>query len=154
MQTLWISCQPSQPISFGASVDLIITGGTPALRAAKQATSEIPIVFSVGVDPVKRGLVASMSRPGGNLTGFAFGLYEEKQLQVLKAAVPAISRVAYPVFPENTAPSLEYRDDARSYKSSTLQSRVGTILRLSSSLQSRRVLTPHSFRMLPDWVLM
>ena len=69
--------------------------------------SEIPIVFSVGGDPVKGGLIASMSRPGGNLTGFAFGLYEEKQLQVLKAAVPAISRVAYTVFPENTAPSLE-----------------------------------------------
>jgi len=64
-------------------------------------------VFSVGGDPVKGGLIASMSRPGGNLTGFAFGLYEEKQLQVLKAAVPAISRVAYTVFPENTAPSLE-----------------------------------------------
>jgi putative ABC transport system substrate-binding protein len=78
-------------------VDLIITAGTASTRAAKQVTTDIPIVFSVGGDPVERGLVGSLSRPGGNLTGFALGLYDEKQLQVLKAALPGISRVAYPV---------------------------------------------------------
>ena len=80
------------------NVDLIITAGTGAALAAKQATTTIPIVFSVGGDPVGRGLVASMAHPGGNLTGFALGIYDEKQLQVLKAALPGISRVAYPVF--------------------------------------------------------
>jgi ABC-type uncharacterized transport system substrate-binding protein len=75
--------------------DLIITSGSGATLAAKQATSSIPIVFGVGGDPVARGLVGSMSRPGGNLTGFALGIYDDKQLQVLKSALPAVSRVAY-----------------------------------------------------------
>ena len=82
-----------------SKVDLIITGGTGAARAAKQATSEIPVVFSIGGDPVARGLVTSMFRPGANLTGFALGIYDEKQLQMIKAAHPAITRVAYPVLP-------------------------------------------------------
>ena len=77
-------------------VDLIFTAGTGPTRAAKEATTTIPIVFSVGGDPVERGLVANMARPNGNLTGYALGLYEEKQLEVLKAALPKISRVAYP----------------------------------------------------------
>ena len=87
-------------------IDLIITAGTGPTRAAKQATTDIPIVFSVGGDPVERGLVASLSRPGGNLTGFALGLYDEKQLQVLKATLPGISRVAYPAFVVASPPSL------------------------------------------------
>lgn len=88
-------------------VDLIVTAGTGPTRAAKQATTDIPIVFSVGGDPVARGLVASLSRPGGNLTGFALGLYDEKQLQVLKAALPGISRVVYPLFVVANPPSLD-----------------------------------------------
>ena len=75
-------------------VDLIMTVGTPATRAAKQATATIPIVFSLGADPVQEGLVASFALPGGNLTGFATGLYEEKRLQILKEAVPRLSHVA------------------------------------------------------------
>jgi ABC-type uncharacterized transport system substrate-binding protein len=81
-------------------VDLILTQGTPATRAAKQATNTIPILFAVGGDPVETGLVANLARPGGNLTGFAYGLYEEKLLETLKAALPGISRVAYPFFGE------------------------------------------------------
>src|SRR6202011_5658787 len=78
-------------------VDLIMAGGTPAAQAAKLATKTIPIVFNVGSDPVENGLVASLARPGGNLTGFVYGLYEEKLLEVLKAALPGISRVASPL---------------------------------------------------------
>jgi putative ABC transport system substrate-binding protein len=62
-------------------------------------------VFRLGDDPVANGLVASFARPGGNLTGFAMGLYEDKLLEVLKEAHPRISRVAYP-FPSD-APPLE-----------------------------------------------
>src|SRR5215471_10045083 len=76
-------------------VDLIVTGGTPATRAAKEATKTIPIVFNLGDDPVRTGLVASFARPGGNLTGFAQGVYDEKLLEVLKQAVPEATRVAY-----------------------------------------------------------
>jgi len=75
-------------------VDLIITYSTPATRAAQQATSTIPIVFAVGADPVRSGLVASYARPGGNLTGLASGFYEDKMLELLKACVPSIERVA------------------------------------------------------------
>jgi putative tryptophan/tyrosine transport system substrate-binding protein len=75
-------------------VDLIITYGTPAMRAAQQATSTIPIVFALGADPVQNGLVASYARPGGNLTGLASGFYEDKLLELLKACVPGIVRVA------------------------------------------------------------
>ena len=82
-------------------VDLILTAGTPATTAAKEATKTIPIVFSIAGDPVERGLAASFARPGGNLTGFAFGLYDEKLLEVLKEALPGLSRVAYPAPPRS-----------------------------------------------------
>jgi putative ABC transport system substrate-binding protein len=77
-------------------VDLILTGGTPATAAAKEATNTIPIVFNLASDPIETGLVSTLARPGGNLTGFAIGLYDEKLLEILKEAVPGVSRVAYP----------------------------------------------------------
>jgi putative tryptophan/tyrosine transport system substrate-binding protein len=76
-------------------VDLIFTIGTPATIAAKQATTTIPIVFNLADDPVTTGLVVSFARPGGNLTGFAQGVYDQKLLEVLKEAVPKASRIAY-----------------------------------------------------------
>ena len=78
-------------------VELIVTAGSPATRAAKDATKAIPIVFNLATDPVESGLVASLARPGGNLTGFALGVYDEKCLEVLKEALPGVRRVAYPV---------------------------------------------------------
>jgi putative ABC transport system substrate-binding protein len=78
-----------------ARVDLIVTVGTPAARAAKQATATIPIVFFLAADPVAMGLVASMAHPGGNLTGFVQGSYVLKQFEILREAVPRLSRVAY-----------------------------------------------------------
>jgi len=93
--------------------DLIFTGGTGATLAAKEATSDIPIVFFVGGNPVERGVVASMRRPGGNLTGFAQGLYDEKQLQILKTALPAVSRVAYAAVPGVSRENMVSVDAAR-----------------------------------------
>jgi putative ABC transport system substrate-binding protein len=93
----------------GLKVDLIFTGGTTATQAAKEATTTIPIVFTVGDDPVVSGLVASFARPGGNLTGFAVGQYDEKLLEILKEALPLASRVAVPV-PSAEAPGHESRD--------------------------------------------
>ena len=78
-----------------ARVDLIATVGTPAARAAKQATATIPIIFWLAADPVAMGLIASMANPGGNLTGFVQGGYVLKQVEILREAVPRLSRVAY-----------------------------------------------------------
>ena len=77
-------------------VDLILTNGTRAARAAKEATKAIHVVFNLGEDPVANRLVASFARPGGNLTGFAIGLYDDKALEVLKEALPGVRRVAFP----------------------------------------------------------
>ncbi|HEY7676461.1 MAG TPA: ABC transporter substrate-binding protein [Candidatus Methylomirabilis sp.] len=79
------------------NVDLIFAVGTPGALAAKQATSVIPIVMAYVGDPVEQGLVASLARPGGNVTGLTFLVGPEiagKYLELLKEAVPKASRVA------------------------------------------------------------
>jgi putative ABC transport system substrate-binding protein len=78
------------------SVDVLVTGGTPATLAAKSATVTIPIVFILSTDPVEAGLVANLNRPGGNLTGTTslnVGL-APKKLELLHEALPAASVVA------------------------------------------------------------
>jgi ABC-type uncharacterized transport system substrate-binding protein len=88
----------------GRKVDVIVaTGGTPSAVAAKGATSTIPIVF-ISSDPVKYGLVASFSRPGGNATGFSV-LGDEllpKRLELLSELVPQVRVIALLVNPNNT----------------------------------------------------
>jgi putative ABC transport system substrate-binding protein len=76
-----------------AKADLILAFGTPAALAVKAATTTIPIVFHLAADPIASGLVASLSRPGGNLTGIVWGLYDDKLLETLKQAVPNARRV-------------------------------------------------------------
>jgi putative tryptophan/tyrosine transport system substrate-binding protein len=89
-------------------VDVIVAPTTLAALAAKQATKTIPIVFTVAADPVTDGLVTSLARPGGNVTGFSFFAPElvGKCLELLKQSVPGVSRVAvlwHPGgFPERT----------------------------------------------------
>jgi putative ABC transport system substrate-binding protein len=77
-------------------VDLIVAGNTPGVRAAQQATTSIPIVAGAMGDPVGDGLVASLARPGGNITGLTFLGPElvPKHLGLLKEALPKITRVA------------------------------------------------------------
>ena len=77
-------------------LDVVIAFGTPAARAMQRATRTIPILFNVGGDPVASGLVASLARPGGNLTGFCEGLYDGKMLQLIKEIQPKAALVAYP----------------------------------------------------------
>src|SRR6266576_6306159 len=76
-------------------VDLIVVVGTPAALAAKKATGTIPIVMASGGDPVGAGLVASLARPGGNVTGLASlsGELNTKRLEILKDLVPKLARV-------------------------------------------------------------
>jgi putative tryptophan/tyrosine transport system substrate-binding protein len=75
-------------------VDLVVVTGGPTALAAKGATSTIPIVMTNAADPVGVGLVASLARPGGNVTGFSsLGELSSKRLEILKDAVPKLSRV-------------------------------------------------------------
>jgi putative ABC transport system substrate-binding protein len=77
-------------------VNVIVTGGGEAARAAKQATTTIPIVMGSGADPVQLGLVASLGQPGGNVTGVTSLSSEliSKRLQLLRELLPKVSRVA------------------------------------------------------------
>ena len=95
-------------------VDVILCGALPAAVAAKQATTEIPIVFIVGADPVKQGLVDSLARPGGNLTGVTqlFGALGGKRLQLLREIVPSAATVAVLSNPRNPN-AQNHLDDVR-----------------------------------------
>jgi len=77
-------------------VDLIVAAGGSPARAAQHATTTIPIVMVVGTDPVAQGLVASLARPAGNITGLTMMAHElrEKRLRLLTEAVPGLSHVA------------------------------------------------------------
>lgn len=92
-------------------VDVICTAGTPATLAAKHATTTIPIVFGRAAFPEQTGLVASMARPGGNLTGVTFiGPEYGKRLELLREVAPRISRVTLLYNDQNTASVLAMRE--------------------------------------------
>ena len=102
-------------------VDVIVTQGTPGALAAKQATATIPIVMAVVADPVATGLVASLARPGGNITGGSWVSHEvsAKRLELLRDAFPRTKRVAVLINPGNpsNAPILQAMElAARSLK--------------------------------------
>ena len=111
-------------------VDVIAASNTPSVRAAQQSTKEIPIVMVSAVDPVRMGFVASLSRPGGNITGVS-NLSEavwQKQLEVLLEALPKVSRVAVLLNPNEQFSEAAYKSIA-----AAAQSRHITLVRLHAS---------------------
>jgi ABC-type uncharacterized transport system substrate-binding protein len=84
---------------------VIVASGTPSAIVAKASTSTVPIVFSMGIDPVGQGLVASMNRPGGNATGVAVFTNElgPKRLELLRELVPNAELIAFVVYPDGAA---------------------------------------------------
>jgi putative ABC transport system substrate-binding protein len=93
-------------------VAVIVAGGTPAAFAAKAATSTIPTVILVGVDPVQLGLVGSLNRPGGNVTGLALLTVqlEAKKLELLHELLPTATAIALLVNPTNVLTESETKD--------------------------------------------
>jgi putative ABC transport system substrate-binding protein len=94
------------------NVDVIVTSGTPQVLATKQATSVIPIVFARAGDPVANGLVASLSRPGGNVTGVTALNVEvaPKRLELLHEVVPPATSIALLVNLTNPTAQIELRN--------------------------------------------
>jgi putative ABC transport system substrate-binding protein len=93
-------------------VDVIVTSVTPAAIAAKRATSTIPIVFTLLTDPVITGLVQSMARPGGNITGLTQRASElgGKRLDLLREIVPGLAHVAVMFNSDNPSTVSELRE--------------------------------------------
>jgi len=137
-------------------VDVIVTaGGTPAIQATKQATTTIPIIFPTAGDPVASGLVASLARPGGNITGVTILSPElsGKRLELLKEALPRISRVA--VFLDPRQPPQAFKEtqtagQSLGLKLQSLEVRDATDVENAFSAMSREradalITLPHPF---------
>jgi ABC-type uncharacterized transport system substrate-binding protein len=93
-------------------VDVIVTASTISALAAKNATRTIPIVFYSAGDPVATGLVDSLARPGGNITGFTVisALLAGKRLELLKETIPKLSRVAVLWNPQDPGPAQQWKE--------------------------------------------
>ena len=109
IESRWADGQFERLPNFAAelarlNVDIILTAGTPGIRAAKNATTKIPIVMVTSGDPVAFGFVASLGKPGGNVTGSSnFGPeLSAKRLELLKDAFPGTQRVGVVFNPENS----------------------------------------------------
>ena len=109
----------------GRNVDLIMANSPPAALAAKSATSTIPIVFRGGTDPVGDGLVASLARPGGNLTGVSLADdVTAKRLQLLSELVPRVGVIALMVNPNTPSAERVIRDLQEAARTKGLQLHV------------------------------
>ena len=105
----------------------IVTTGTPGTMAAMKATRTIPIVMASSADPVRSGIVASLARPGGNVTGFTIlgPELEGKRMQLLKRAVPRLARVAVLWNPSN--PGIRYYFEAIETAARAMSVSVGPV---------------------------
>jgi ABC-type uncharacterized transport system substrate-binding protein len=105
---------------------LAATGGEPSAYAAKAATATIPIVFTIGGDPVQENLATSLSRPGGNITGITLltNLLEPKRLDVLHHMVPAVSTIGFLLNPSFPPAASQLADMQQAARASALQVQV------------------------------
>jgi putative ABC transport system substrate-binding protein len=108
---------------------MFVGGGTLAALAAKRATSTIPIVFAIGSDPVKMGLVGALNRPGGNMTGVTFLLNAlvAKRLELLREVAPSISAIGILVNPANPNAGSDVKDVEDAARTLGLRTHVGNI---------------------------
>jgi putative tryptophan/tyrosine transport system substrate-binding protein len=106
-----------------SKVDVIVATSTPGVLAAKNATNEIPIVFHTINDPVETGVVASLARPGANITGVTMGGAElyGKRLELLKETIPRLSRAAFLLNPTTSAGQLNLKETLAAAKALRLQ---------------------------------
>jgi putative ABC transport system substrate-binding protein len=106
-------------------VDVIVTeGGNPSVIAAKQATTTIPVVFHTAGDPVASGLVASLARPGGNLTGFSLHGLAAKRVELLSELVPQAKAIAILVNPDDPSANDDIRDAQEAARAKGMQLHV------------------------------
>jgi len=128
----------------GLKVDVIVVSTDLAAVAARRATETIPIVMTVSTDPVGTGFVASLARPGGNVTGLSLMSPElnAKRLELLKEAVPRLSRVALLWNPDVRGALLDYKETERAARAARLQ--------LQSIEVSRTEDLEHAFRALAE----
>jgi putative tryptophan/tyrosine transport system substrate-binding protein len=103
-------------------VDLIVTSSTPAIMAAKRTTEKIPVVFAASSDPISTGLVASLARPGGNITGLSLMASDlsAKRLELIHTLVPGLSNIA--VLWDSSNPGMALR--ARETRAAAEQSKI------------------------------
>jgi ABC-type uncharacterized transport system substrate-binding protein len=106
-----------------SDVDLIVTHATPGSLAAKRATTKIPIVMALVGDPVAAGLVASIAKPGGNITGQSFFNAElrVKRIELLKEVMPRLTKVAVILSADNPAAETEFRTMEAAAKSLNIE---------------------------------
>lgn len=106
-------------------VDVIVTeGGDPSVLAAKQATLTIPVVFHADGDPVASGLIASLARPGGNLTGISLHGLAAKRIELLSELVPQARAIAFLVNPNDPSTGDEIKDAQQAARIKGVQLRV------------------------------
>ena len=108
---------------------MFVGGGSLAALAAKRVTSTIPIVFAIGADPVKMGLVAALNRPGGNVTGVTFLLNAlvAKRLELLREVAPSIGAIGILVNPTNPNAQSDVEDVQHAARMLGLRTHVGNI---------------------------
>jgi putative ABC transport system substrate-binding protein len=102
---LYSGFQPAADALVKSRPEIIVAFGQPNIKAAQRATKDIPVVMLASGEPVESGFAASLSRPGGNLTGLTYYVIElnAKRLELLKAVVPGLRKVGVPVDPEASA---------------------------------------------------